>query len=182
MDVKLKKKRLVKTSSTEVQILSFRVVSQRTTKKWIKRKNTRTRLAERAEIFVWLIKYANLWRSHCRCLRHCICYALIAWFFRFQPPAATESLRVRHISDMCLSVPSLSTERKETGNTSSFLHSSILLLKTGPRNFFAKQASKSVLHNMRNDKGLLASSLPIALFSWIQSNQRRLDNKLGIKK
>lgn len=182
MDVKLKKKSQMQTSSKEVQIVSFRVVSQRTTKKWIKRKNTRTRLAERVEIFVWLIKYANLWRSHCRCLRHCICYALIAWFFRFQPPAATESLRVRHISDMCLSVLSLSTERKETGNTSSFLHSSILLLKTGPRNFFAKQASKSVLHNMRNDKGLLASSLPIALFSWIQSNQRRLDNKLGIKK
>lgn len=128
-------------------------------------------------------KYKNEARRACRnlCLAHQICKFVTfslplpssLHMLRFDClvlsfPASSgyiESLRVRHISAMCLSVPSLSTERKETGNTSSFLHSSILLLKTGPRNFFAKQASKSVLHNMRNDKGLLASSLPIVLFS-----------------
>ena len=89
--------------------------------------------------------------------------------------------RVRHISGTCLSVPSLTAERKETGNTSSFLLSSILLLKTGPRNIFAEQASKVFFITWETIRGL--SPLPSLSYCSVEYKATKEDwtTKLGEK-
>ena len=89
--------------------------------------------------------------------------------------------RVSHISGTCLSVPSLSAERKETGNTSSFLLSRILLLKTGPRNIFAEQASKVFFITWETIRGL--SPLPSLSYCSVEYKATKEDwtTKLGEK-
>ena len=58
------------TSSSQLQNRSFHVVERtRTSTKCQKMKNAR---AKRANLLFFTVKYANLWRSCCRCCRSCV--------------------------------------------------------------------------------------------------------------
>ena len=59
------------TSSTQLQNRSFHVVERtRTSATCLKSENAR---AKRAKLLVFIVKYANLWRSCCRPLRGSLC-------------------------------------------------------------------------------------------------------------
>ena len=58
------------TSSTQLQNRSFHVVERTTTSK--KCQNMKYARAKRAKILFFSVKYANLWRSFCRCRRGCL--------------------------------------------------------------------------------------------------------------